>query len=140
MDITAHSTARPTTVKFALVFLALTTGVALVLSVIYAQWSNYAADISFGGFFILYVIPLWFIFHGKNWARWFVAVLIFGGICYSPFLWVRDHQTISIFWAVWFWLSDLLDVATLILLFHPSSNRWFRGQQMPPNTRIGCSG
>jgi hypothetical protein len=128
MDIIAHNGKRPIVVKFALILLAFNTGDALVMSVIYAQWDNLSADISFGGFLILYVIPLWFVFHRKNWARWFVAVLTFGGVCYSPFLWVRDHQTFSAFYTVWFWLSNLLDVITLILLFHPSSNRWFQAK------------
>jgi len=119
---------RPFPVKLALVFLAVNIGTALVMSVVYAQWGNLSADISFGIFLILYVIPLWFVFCRKNWARWFVAVLTFGGVCYSPFLWVRDHQTFSTLGAIWFWLGDLLDIIVLILLFHSTSNRWFQAK------------
>ena len=96
------------------------------MSLIHAQWNNLSSDISFGSFVVLYIIPLWFFFRGKSWARWFVAILTFAGVCYSPFLWARDHQTFSAVETVWFWLSDLLDIITVIALFHPSSNRWFR--------------
>jgi|SRR5208282_222557 hypothetical protein len=108
MDSIAHKDTRPVTVKFALILLALNTGDALVMSLIYAQWGNLSADISFVLFLILNILPLWFIFRRKNWARWFVAILTSGGVCYSPLLWVRDHQTFSAFYTVWFWLSDLL--------------------------------
>jgi hypothetical protein len=133
MDNISQSSARPMAVKLALILLAVFTGVAFVMNLIYTQWGNYVADISFGLFLIVYVIPLWFLFRGKNWARWFVAILTFIGVCYSPFLWIQDHQTMPAFWKVWFWLSDLSDIIVMILLFHSSSNRWFRGYQLPSN-------
>jgi len=128
MDIVAHNGKRPIAVNFALILLAVNTGEAFIMSLIYTQWRNLSADISFGIFLILYVTPVWFVFRRKNWARWFVAILTFGGVCYSPFLWVRDHQTFSAFWTVWFWLSDLSDIIVVIALFCPSSNRWFQAK------------
>jgi hypothetical protein len=126
-----HNDKRPATVKVALILLAIFAGEALAVSLICAQWGNLSSDISFGIFLVLNIIPLWFVFRRKNWARWFVAILTIAGVCYSPFLWVQEQQTFPAFWKVWFWLSVLSDIIVVILLFHPSSNRWFRAKPSP---------
>jgi hypothetical protein len=133
----AHSSRRPMAVKVALILQALTTGESVVMSAIYAQWSNLFLDISFGLFVIVYALPLWFVFHGKNWARWFVAVVTgFDTVFASSLVWFRYHQTFSTLGAVWFWLSYLLGIIAVIALFHPSSNRWFRGSKLAHNTTL----
>src|ERR1700728_597329 len=93
----------PISVKLVFIIFALTIGEPLVVSVIYNQWNNLFADISFGLFLILYVVPLWFIFIRKNWARWFVAILTaFNIVCMTPFVWIHFHQTFSSFGVIWF--------------------------------------
>src|SRR5208282_2086511 len=101
---------------------------ALVMSLIYTPWGDLSADIFFVLFLMLNIPPLWFVFRRKNWARWLVAILTFGDVCYSPFFWVRNHQTFSALYTFWFWSIGLLEVIALIALFYPSSNRWFRAK------------
>ena len=88
----------------------------------------------FGFGLVLDYGSLWFVFRRKNWARWFVTIFTLPFVCYDPFLWHREHLTFSVFQSVWFWLSDLLDIIAVVLLFHPTSNRWFRAHKPPPNT------
>jgi hypothetical protein len=132
MDITVHSTARPMAVKIAIILLALDCGAAIVMDVVNFQLSHY---VTFGGWLIediLFYVLVWCAFCGKNWARWFVAIwTVLLEICISPFAWVSFHRAYSTFGAVWFWLGWLLDIIAVIALFHPSSNRWFRGHRLP---------
>src|SRR5580700_11920599 len=133
MDTISHSSARPMTVKIALTYLALDCGVATVMGIYYGRWDVSFYYYMFGSGLILDFVPLWFAFRRKNWARWFVVIYTVWNVCDDPMWWNRYHQTYSTFQTVWFGLSDLLDIIAVILLFHPSSNRWFRGHQMPPN-------
>jgi hypothetical protein len=128
MNNIAHRGARPVAVKFAFILLALNTSLGFTMSLIYIPRGNLFLEVSSIGFLIIYVIPLWFLFLGKNWARWLVVILTFCGICHSFFFWVWHHQTFSVFETVWFWLVNLSDIITVIALFHPSSNRWFQAK------------
>jgi len=133
MENIAQHNPRPMAVKVALIFLLLDSGAATISEIVYGPWDLYPFYYIFGFGLVLDYVPLWFVFRRKNWARWFVAIFTLANVCYDPFLWHRDHQTFSAFQSVWFWLSDLLDIVAVVLLFHPSSSRWFRAHKLPPN-------
>jgi len=136
MDITAHNNARPMTVKFALILLALEGGVTLVMDVVNFQSSHYVLFGSWLMLDILFLVLLWCAFRGKNWARWFVAVWTLFEVCFSPLAWVCYLHTSSTLGAVWFWFDWLLDIIALFALFHTSSNLWFRAHKLPPNKSL----
>jgi len=130
MDNTTYSNARPTAAKVALTLLALDFGVGFVRQIFNFEFNHY---VMFGIWLIediLFFVLLWCAFCGKNWARWFIVIwTFFLEICVSPLVWARYHQTFSMLGALWFWFSYLLDIVALIVLFHSSSNRWFRGNK-----------
>jgi hypothetical protein len=125
MDIIEHGTARPTAVKLALIFLVLDAVAANIVGMFYGPWNMSMYYYIFGFGLVLDFVPLWFAFRRKNWARWFVAIYTVFCVCDAPFLWHRYHLTYSTFQTVWFWSSDILDIIAVIMLFYPSSNRWF---------------
>jgi len=127
-----HRGARPVAVKLALILLAFDFAVVFMMNLIYAEWGNVFSDVSFAVLLIFNGLPLWFLFHGKNWARWFVAIVTVIEVGLSFWLWSRHHQTFSNMATVWFWLDSLLSIIIVIALFHASSNRWFCGHQTPP--------
>src|SRR5271165_4279573 len=130
MDIIAHSRTRPAAVKLAIILLAVSYIVASVVDVVHFQWSYYVICGIWLVEDLLCFILLWCTFRAKNWARWILAVFTFVGVCISFPHFFQSHHTWPAYFIVWFWLSDLMDIVTLIALFHPSSNRWFREQQV----------
>jgi len=119
------------TVKIALTYLSLDCGVATVMGIYYGRWDVSFYYYMFGFGLVLDFVPLWFAFRRKNWARWFVVIYTVWNVCDDPIWWNRYHQTYSTLQIVWFGLSDLLYIIAVVLLFHPSSNRWFRGHKLP---------
>jgi hypothetical protein len=136
MNNTTYSNPRPITVTAAIILLALNSGAATACGILNGPWDLTAYYYIFGFDLILDFVPLWFVFRRKNWARWFVAIFTFAYLCYDPFLWMRDHKTFSAWFSAWFILSDTAEIAALVLLFHPSSNNWFRRPKQP--TVIGA--
>jgi hypothetical protein len=134
MDITPNSNTRPLAIKLAVMLLALVAGAATIEENFYSPWGTATSSFIFGFNLVLDFVPLWFVFRRKNWARWFLAIFTFAGIWCAPSLWARSHQTFSAFQSTWFWLSDLLNIIALVLLFLPSSNRWFHGRKLSPGT------
>jgi hypothetical protein len=125
MNIIVHSTDRPMAVKLAIILLVLNAVAADVGGVFYGPWNMAVYYYMFGFGLLLDFVPLWFAFRRQNWARWFVALYTVFGVCDEPFFWHRHHQTYSICQALWIASSDIVDIIALVLLFRPSSNRWF---------------
>ena len=132
MDITTYSNTRPMSVKLALIWLATEGIVTTVSGIWYGPWGMSSYHYIFGFGLILDFAPLWFVFRRKNWARWFVIIYMVFNVCFDPLLGNRFHLTFSTLQKVWFGLSDILDITAVVLLFLPSSNRWFRDRKLPP--------
>ena len=133
-------TTRPMAVKLALILLLLDSAAIAIGGILNGPWDMPIYYYTFGIGLILDFVPLWFAFRRKNWARWLVAIYTLLCVCFDPFLGNRYYQTYSAFQIIWFSLSDILDIVALILLFFPSSNRWFRGQQLPPKSLQATTG
>src|SRR5580704_11358801 len=132
--MTERSNTLPTAVKLALIYFVANAIWVFVLNVVCFQWNHY---IICGSFLVedsISFLLLWCAFRAMNWARWFIAILTVFEVCFSPFVWVSYHQIYSFIGAVWFWLSDLLDILAVIALFHSSSNQWFRSHKLSLNT------
>src|SRR5271169_5472949 len=127
MNPTAHQTSRPLALRIALTLLVATIGTSLVRSALRADWNGPLVLVKFGSELIMLWVPLWFIFRGKNWARWLLVAYTFGGFCVSlPRLIEHLHSHASS-WLLAYGLLNLVVVAALIGLFLPSSTQWFRG-------------
>lgn len=127
-------TARPWPVVVALVLL-------LVTSCLQMQHS--AARFLRGGSFVykgplldavVLLVPLWFTFRGKGWARWIWVVYVIGGIALSVRPVIQHLQVGAVHWVVVFCLRSLIVCLAVIVLFLPLSNQWFRENR---NAKIG---
>ena len=72
------------------------------------------------------VIPLWFIFQRKNWARWlFVVYGLVGAYATFPYL-LHPVQSHASSWLLRWLVINLIAIAGLAALFLPSATNWFR--------------
>jgi hypothetical protein len=71
------------------------------------------------------LLPLWFIFRGKNWARWLLLAVAIAGFCFSVQRVIRHFQDHSSSWILAYFLHTLVDAGALVALFHPSTKEWF---------------
>lgn len=134
IDMRAHFAARPSQVKIAVGLLGASLAfdsikVLLRIGVDRPGPSRYP-DFYFTTAFTYVVtwLLLYFVFRGKNWARWLTLCSIVLGIV-SPFL---PHYRVN--W--WFYLYLLIDIVAIILLFQRPSGEWFTKSKYadePPN-------
>ena len=82
------------------------------------------------GFTFVWLL-LYFIFRGKNWARW----LFFGAIILGYFL--SFAQTRQIHWRSFYYLA--IDIAALILLFQRASSEWFTKAKYRAQSSVSAS-
>jgi hypothetical protein len=127
MDTTAHRISRPLAVNLAVVLLLVNVGASLVGSALRAVWNSPFVYIKFTCELLMLAFPLWFCWRGRNWARWLLVAFAFGGLCLSFPRLVRHLQAGPASWIVSYCWRNLIDLIALVVLFHPSSNRWFRG-------------
>ena len=125
MAIIVQSTKRPIAVKLALLLLVLDAVAGDLGGFFYGPWNRAVYYYMFGVGLVLDFVPLWLAFRRQNWARWFVALYTIFSVCDVPFFWHRHPQTYSVCQALWIISSDIVDLIALVLLFRPSSNRWF---------------
>jgi len=88
METTLNKNSRPLGVDLALILLVINLGTAFAEQVIGvdwrgADWSNPLHYVKWGSQVLMTVVPLWFIFCGKNWARWFLVLAACVGLCIS---------------------------------------------------------
>jgi hypothetical protein len=120
---------RPLTVSLALIILLVSFSVSLVPRLVRAEWSDSFVWIKYGSEIVMLLLPLWFIFRGKNWARWLLVALAFAGFCFRlPQLIGQFHEH-SVWWIVTYRLYTMIEAVALVALFLPSSSRWFRGNR-----------
>jgi len=126
MDTTRQSS-RPPAVNLAIVLLLVNVGASLVLSTLRANWNGPFVYVKFICELLMLAVPIWFIWRGKNWARWLLVAFAFGGFFLSfPGL-IEHFQARSGSWIVTYCWRNLIDVIAVVLLFHPCSGEWFRG-------------
>jgi hypothetical protein len=89
------------------------------------HWDSPLAYVKFGSEFILLLLPLWFIFRGRNWARWLQVSFAFGGFCVSLPQLIRHFEAHSVSWIATYCWRNMIVVGALIALFLPMSSRWF---------------
>lgn len=125
MNGTLQPSSRPLGVKIALVILLIVIGSSFAPRLAHAKWSNhflcmeYAFEVGIASFMT------WFIFRGKNWARWFLVLVCVAGLCSSVPNVVKHIRQPSLWWILTYGAGNLVDVAILVALFHPSSSEWF---------------
>jgi hypothetical protein len=86
--------------------------------------------VKFGFYLVILFLPLWFIFRGKNWARWLLVAFAFGGFCLSVPQLTQHFESRSISWIATYGLRNVIVVGALIALFLPAASRWFRGDRI----------
>lgn len=126
MEVTTRRESRPLAVKISLAILLCGAAVAIIPPALYGNWNSPLVYVKFGSEFVMLLLPLWFIFRGRNWARWLLVAFAFGGLCVSLPQLMRHLEAHSGSWMVTYVWRNLIVVAALVALFLPKSNRWFR--------------
>ena len=132
METNLHKSSRPLAVNLALILLLINLGTALAQQAIGADWrgadwSNPLVYVKWGSELFMIAALLWFIFRGKNWARWLLVVFACAGLCFSVPQLIQDFGAHSLSWVVDYFQRNLISAVALIALFLPSSSQWFRG-------------
>ena len=128
MNTTTQRVSRPLAVNVALIILLVTFGVSLAPRLARADWSDPLVYLKYGSESTMMLLQLWFIFRGKNWARWFLVALAFAGFCLGLPQLIRQFQEHLVWWVVNYPLLSLASLAqwlALVALFHPSTSEWF---------------
>src|SRR5882757_8923472 len=120
MTATMQQNSRPMTVNIALGIFLISFGASVIPQLLRAHWNDLFIYIKFGSELIILFLPLWFIFRGKNWARWLLVVFALAGFCLSMRRLSQHEHSAS--WLVQYCLRNLVVVAALIALFLPSAN------------------
>jgi hypothetical protein len=119
-DVRAHMAARPRAVKLAVGLLAFSSFLDFVrLTVNYHSYLSRHLDFCFSMVFTYCFVSLllYFVFRGKNWARWVLVCMLFLG-SFSPFLSRQQFH-----WGFYFYM--LFDIVVVAALFQRSANEWF---------------
>ena len=124
MNITTHRGARPLAVKIAVGLLAASCGIDLVLKTIWYH-SHHSDDsdfyVSLAVVFTILSLLLYFLFRGRNWARWVVLFMFIIGIILSLVLHVQRHSGL-------YFIYLLMNTVAIVALFRSPSSQWFRGE------------
>jgi hypothetical protein len=116
---------RPPLVNLALIISLVGFGVSLGPRFAHAALTNFSECVACAAELII-LLPLWFIFRGKSWARLVLLALTFLGFCFRLPQLIQQFEAHSLGWTVAYILGDAV---VLVLLFLPSSNRWFQGSR-----------
>jgi hypothetical protein len=127
MDTTEQLDSRPLAVNLALIVFLANCATSMIPPVLYGHWNSPLVYVKFGPEFIMMLFPLWFIFRGRNWARWLLVAIAVGGFCVSLPQLIGHFETHSISWITKYTWRNLITVGALIALFLPVSSRWFSG-------------
>jgi hypothetical protein len=121
MDMTICQKERPRMVTLGLALFAANQVPNLVLDLIRGNWHNPYFYIIFLILLAVLFIPVWFTFHGYNWARWLLIAIFWVGFSAHLLSLINSGS-----WLALDFLKPFVDVVALVALFLPSSNRWFR--------------
>jgi RsiW-degrading membrane proteinase PrsW (M82 family) len=126
MNIATEQKRRPLVVTLALALFVANQLPNLVLDAIRGNWHSIYFYIIFVVLLVVLFVPVWLIFRGNNWPRWFLAALFLVGFCADLVSFINSHSSHSASWLALRFLKPFVDLVALIALFLPSSNRWFR--------------
>jgi hypothetical protein len=133
MDATTQRIRRPMTVNLGLAILLVDAARHIIPTVLYGHWDNPSVNpllyVKFGSEFAILLLPLWFIFRGKNWARWLMLAFFFGGFCVSLPEVMRHFEAHSTGWIVTYCCVNMILFAAVVAFFLPASGRWFQGHR-----------
>ena len=127
-ETSAHMAARPFAVKFAVCLLAFGEVFGLVQNIFGYQshlhrFSNFQyPDFSTVCVYGIMAVFLYFVYRGKNWARWVVFSAVFWGTFALIFM-----LTGSLHWDFYFHL--LIETIAIVALFQRPSNEWYKGSK-----------
>ena len=127
VNTTTQQGSRPLAVNAALLILLLSFGESLTRQLLRAEWSNVLVCIKYGSMLTMLLLPLWFIFRGKNWARWLLVAFALAGFCLSLASRIRLFQDGPGSSVLVYCVRNIIIWVALGALFLPSSSRWFRG-------------
>jgi len=128
-ETSAHMAARPFTVTFAVQLLAADMVFILIQDIVrhlwyvhrfpnFHHWINFYFPTTLGcGLWTLFI---YFIYRGKNWARWFLSCVIVVWAIAAPFMLIGPLH-----WD--FYFQMLLDGFAVVALFQRESNEWYKG-------------
>lgn len=128
MNTTTQRGRRPTSVNLALIIFVVSCVVWIAPRLARAPFTDLSECIARASELIIF-LPLWFIFRGKNWARWVLVVLTFLGFVFRLPQLIRELGEHSLGWVAAHRYYILIEAVVMILLFLPSSNRWFRADR-----------
>lgn len=121
----AHPNSRPLAVTFAVGLLSLSTAIAIIDMAVTAPWNDpLPTCLMFafiGGVAALFI---WFIFQGKNWARWVFLVVFALGLLLSP-LSVQRLQGHPAADVVIYWVQLILQLIAATALVLRPARQWF---------------
>jgi hypothetical protein len=117
---------RPVAIWVALSVLFVAFGMSIVPRAMRADWNKPLVWVYFATEILMLAVPLVFVFLGREWARWLLAVYALGGLCLAVPLIIHHQHAAS--WLFTFGLENVVVLAALIGLFLPSSTKWFRGE------------
>jgi hypothetical protein len=122
-DVQRHLAARPLEVEFGVGLLAVGMAITFLKDFVIDiyrfnpfRYPGFYISLTFA--FALYLVLFYFVFRGRNWARWVTVILIALSFLCSPFLFHSHMSLMSCFYL-------LLDVVAMVALFRRPSNEWF---------------
>lgn len=119
-------TSRPRVVTLAVVFLAVVFAAGLARKILEAQSYDLRFYVGFVVTFLLEAVTGWFIFRGKNWARWVLIGVFVLGVAFTFPEFIQQVQHYSVLQSGRYLIGVIGDLIILFALFHPSASRWFR--------------
>ena len=145
---TTSQNSRPRVVTLAVVFLAVVFAGGLALKILGAQSFDLRFYVEFVVTFLLEAVTGWFIFRGKNWARWVLIAMFVLGVAFTFPEFIQRAQHYSALRVGRYIIGVIADLIILFALFQPSASRWYLEEiHMPPNhalqrtrpSRSGCN-
>jgi hypothetical protein len=117
---------RPTRVKVAVALWGAGALLNLTVGAAQTDWHDWVMHPTFAVLVTLSLLLLWFLYQGKNWARWLLVALV----CYRLLMLMGHFHRmggISGYDAASVALRLVLQVSAMFLLFSQSAASWFRG-------------
>jgi hypothetical protein len=139
MEKPKHQETRPLVVNLGLALFVANQVPNLVLDAIRGNWRSVYFYIIFIVLLAVIFVPVWFVFRGKNWARWLLVAIFSVGFCAYLLEFINSYSSHSASWMMLGILKTLVDIVAFVALFLPSSNRWFRSCKtvLPTNEPAG---
>ncbi len=126
MDTTTYRQRRPLVVTLGLALFAANQVPDLMLDAIHGNWHSPYFYIIFFVLLGVVFVPVWFVFHGKNWARWLLVTIILVGFGAHLFSFINSHSVHSVSWIALSFLKSFINFVALVALFLSPSSKWFR--------------